>query len=541
MEILKVEDLSFSYAGAGSPSLDGVSFSARAGEIIAVCGASGSGKSTLLRMIKRELIPEGERSGDVFICGARQSDLTPRDAAADVGFVFQSPEMQIVCDKVWHELAFGLENLGTEQSVIRRRVAETASYFGIGGIFDKRTDELSGGQKQLVALASVCVMSPKIILLDEPTSRLDPIASLEFVSMLRRLSRELGMTVIIAEHTLGGIIDMCDRLIALDGGKIIADGTPRDSIKSLAKTPLIYTLPAPARVFISTHGEGECPLGVSEGRVYIENNFKNEIRALPRSNKSGTGGAALEMKDVFFRYDRRGDDVLRGMSLRVLEGEILSILGANGSGKSTALSVISGIRRAYSGRVRIFGKDISEYKNQTLYRGCLSMLPQDVQTVFLKNTVYEELCDVGGKDFELPFDISHLYKKHPYDLSGGEQQLAALAKVLLTKPRLLLLDEPTKGLDGATKRRLKTIISSLKDGGTTTVIVTHDTDFAADISDRCALVFSGEVICCDDVDKFFFESEFYTTETSRMTRGYYDGAVRVDDVLRLAEINGRRK
>ena len=540
MEILKVENLSFTYAGADAPALDGVSFSVGAGEVVAVCGASGSGKSTLLRAIKRELTPAGRMSGDIFIGGVPQSELSPREAASLVGFVFQHPDMQIVCDKVWHELSFGLENLGTEQSIMRRRVAEISSYFGLDQIFDKRTSELSGGQKQLVALASVCVMSPKLILLDEPTSSLDPIASLGFISVLRRLSRETGATVMIAEHTLGGVLDMCDKLIALDGGRIISIDTPRRAVSALKDTSLYLTLPAPARVFLSTGGTGDCPLDIAGGREYIENNFKSDVRSLDFPEAPKRNAPALEMKNVFFRYDRRGGDVLNGMTLDVREGEIFAILGSNGSGKSTALAVAAGIRRAYSGEVRVFGQKLSEYKNQTLYRNCLSMLPQNVQTVFLKNTVYEDLCDVS-REISLPFDISRLYNKHPYDLSGGEQQLAALAKVLLTNPRILLLDEPTKAIDGEKKRMLAEILKKLRDGNATVVIVTHDAEFAAEVADRCALMHRGEIISCDETRRFFSQNENFTTETSIMTRGIYDGAVIVDDAIKLAHLNGRRE
>ena len=541
MEILKIEGLNFTYAGAETPVLSDVSFSVGRGEFITVCGATGSGKSTLLRMIKRELTPEGEKSGMITVCGTPQDGLSALDAAKKIGFVFQHPEQQIVCDKVWHELAFGLENLGTPSDVIRRRVAETASFFGIDDIFYKKTSELSGGQKQLVALASVMAMRPEILLLDEPTSRLDPIASAEFVSTLKRLSRETGVTVVIVEHSLGELLGISNKLLVLDGGRVAVFAPPREAISKLTVETVKKTLPAAPKIYLSLGAAGDCPLTVAEGREFIEKNYKNDTRALPETAREISAEPALEMKNVFFRYGKDEKDALCGMSLKVNAGEIFCVLGGNGSGKTTALGVCSGILRAFSGEVRVFGKKLKDYKNQTLYKNCLSMLFQDVQTVFLKNTVREELESVGGKNIDLPYDVSHLYNKHPYDLSGGEQQLVALGKVLLTHPRLLLLDEPTKALDGAAKEALEGVLKDLKNQGMTVVIVTHDTDFAASVADRCAMFFAGEVISEGGVREFFSDNSYFTTEAARMTRGYYDNAVTPRDVCELCRQNGRRE
>ena len=542
MEILNVENLSFKYPQSDGQVLSDVSFSALRGEFITVCGSTGSGKSTLLKMIKRELSPLGEKSGEIRIFGAPQAQMSDYDAARKVGIVFQHPEQQIVCDKVWHEIAFGLENLGEPRELIRRRVAETAAYFGIENIFYKKTAELSGGEKQLVALASVMAMEPDIILLDEPTSRLDPIAVKEFIATLRRVCREMGTTVIIVEHSLGDLLEISDKLLVLENGRVAAFGAPRDAVAALGKNSSVAEmLPCAPRVYLGTDAGGVCPLGITDGREYIEKNFKNDVRSLERKAGDRSENIALELKNVYFKYQKNGRDILSDLSMKVYDGEIFAILGGNGSGKTTALGVIAGLLRAYAGDIKIFGKKSSEYKNQTLYKNCLSMLFQDVQTLFLKNTVYEELVDVGGKDFSLPYDISSLYSKHPYDLSGGEQQLVALAKVLLTKPRILLLDEPTKGLDGGVKKQISDVIKGLKKSGITVVVVTHDADFAANTADRCALFFGGEVISSGEPREFFSSNVFYTTEACRMTRGYYDGAVTSDDVVALCRLNGRRE
>jgi len=542
MEILAVEDLSFSYPLCSQPAVRDVSFSLERGEFAVLCGATGSGKSTLLRMLKRELIPNGDMSGRVMFCGSSLSELSARDSASRIGFVMQRPEQQIVTDKVWHELAFGLENLGVPQDEIARRIAETASYFGIISWYGSDTAELSGGQKQLLNLAAVLVMQPELLILDEPTAQLDPIAASDFIATLRRLNQDFGITILIAEHRLEEVVPLCDRLIVMENGSITANGSPRKVISSLRKRPeLLCGMPAASRLYAALGGSGECPLTVREGRDYIAENFRSEIRSLPEPARTSYGETALEFRDVFFRYDRQSPDVLSGLSLKIMKGELFCILGGNGSGKTTALSAAAGILRPYCGDIRIFGKKQKDYRNRSLYRECLAMLPQDVQTVFLRNTVREELDEAGADVSALPYDLLHLMDKHPYDLSGGEQQLTALAKVLATKPKLLLLDEPTKGMDAATKQGIVNVLKKLRDSGITIVAVTHDVEFAAVCADRCAMFFGGQIVSVGTPEDFFTANNFYTTAVSRMTRGIYDRTAVLEDAAELCRINGRRE
>ena len=542
MEILKVENLSFKYPLCTEKSLDGISFGLERGDFLCVCGSTGSGKSTLLRMLKRELIPNGEKSGAVFVGGKCAEELTEREAAEKIGFVMQRPEQQIVTDRVWHELAFGLENLGIEKNEIRRRVSEMACYFDIEDWFERSTAELSGGQKQLLNLASVMVMRPDILILDEPTAQLDPIAASAFISTLTKLNRELSLTVIIAEHRLEEIIPASNRLLVLENGKTLAYGETQKTVEVLRLNKrACESMPMPVRLYCELGAEGECPLDVRAGRTFLEKNYYNNERKTEVPEYVFPGNKALEFSEVYFRYERPLPDVLRGLSFSVYEGEIFCILGGNGSGKSTALSCAAGLLKPYSGKIRVFGRGIKEYKNQSLYRNCLTMLPQDVQTVFLKNTVREELAELGEAVESLPFNLSPLYDKHPYDLSGGEAQLVGLGKVLASKPRLLLLDEPTKGLDAHMKRITGEILHKLKAGGMTLVIVTHDIEFAAEYADRCAMFFRGEITSLDIPHLFFPQNSFYTTAVSRMTRGFYDGAVTINDVLELCRANGRRE
>ncbi len=539
MEILKVENLSFTYPLCNEKAIDGISFSVDRGDFITVCGATGCGKSTLMRMIKKELTPLGDMTGRVFYKGRDINTLSEAETACSIGFVAQRPEEQIVTDKVWHELAFGLENMGIARDIIRRRVSEMTCYFGIEDWFEKSVSELSGGQKQLLNLASVMVMQPDVLILDEPTAQLDPIAASDFIATLSKLNRDLSLTVIITEHRLEEVIPVSNRLLAMECGKILKYGETRQVVASLRENDVFTRgMPAAVRIFNSFDLNGPCPLTAREGRDYIESNFPNTVISLEETDeRNDKKETVLEFSDVYFKYAKELPDVLRGLDFKVYKGEIFCIMGGNGSGKSTCLSVAAGLHRPYSGNVRVLGKKIKDYKKNELYRECLSLLPQDVQTVFLKNTVKEELEDVKSNEDFLPYDLSGLYERHPYDISGGQQQLLALAKVLSTSPKILLLDEPTKGLDAYAKKEIGDILKRLRNGGMTVICVTHDVEFAAEYADRCAMFFRGEITSCGVPSEFFSGNNFYTTAANRMTSGYYKNITTVSDAVKIMRMN----
>lgn len=538
MEILTVKSLSFRYSLGKENAITDLSFSVNKGDFAVICGATGSGKSTLLRLLKKELIPNGELKGEIRFLGEPLFNIDEKNSACRIGYVMQNPEQQIVTDKVWHELAFGLENMGLPSEVIRRRVAETACYFGIEDWFEKSVSELSGGQKQLLSLASVMVMQPELLLLDEPTAQLDPIAAADFVATVAKLNRELSLTVLMTEHRLEEVLPVSDRLLVLEKGKSIAFGKTRNTVSALReKKEILEGMPASVRLFSCFDIPASCPLAVCEGRKFIEKHFGNEIRALPEEMYRHSESVALEFCDVFFRYAKELPDVLRGLSFKVYDNEIFCILGGNGSGKSTALSAAAALVKPYAGKIKIFGKKLRDYRDGTLYRGCLAMLPQDVQTLFSRNTVREELQEISFEAERFSFGFSELSDSHPYDLSGGQQQLLALAKVLASEPRLLLLDEPTKGLDAHTRNKLVSVIRRLKASGVTVIAVTHDVEFAAEIADRCALFFRGEIVSSDVPRRFFAGNSYYTTAASRMTEGYYDLVSTVFDTEALCRKN----
>ena len=534
MAYLTVEGVSFTYPESGAPALEEVDLQIERGELVALLGATGSGKSTLLRLIKPELRQNGDLRGKVEWDGRPVDSLTPRESAG-IGYVAQNPEEQLVTDKVWHELAFTMENLGALRGQIARRIAETSAYFDIDDLYARETATLSGGQKQLVNLAAVMTADPALLLLDEPTAQLDPIAATRFLETVVRLNRELGLTMIVSEHRIEELFAMCDRIVILDRGRVRFNGTPREAAKH-AQEHLRF-LPAAARLFYLTGGRGEAPLSIREGQNYVST-FNNSDKELTCNKKQENGDPALALKNVYFRYEKSGADVLFDLSLTVYGGEIFALLGANGAGKSTAAAVAAGLRKPYSGSVRLFGKRLRDYRDGTLYKGNISLLPQDVESLFLHETVREELAGCEAAIRELPYDFAPLYDRHPYDLSGGERQLLALCKALASQPRVLLADEPSKGLDREMKDLLIEVFRGLKERGVTVVLITHDVEFAALCADRCALFSQGGIAAVDSAADFFSDNRFYTTAASRMTRRFVDGAYTVERAARLLCGNG---
>ena len=547
MEFLQVKNLSFTYPNRGEAALDGLNFSVERGSFTVLCGQSGSGKTTLLRLLKRELAPHGALSGEILYGGAPLSALSDRRSAAEIGFVRQDPDEQLVTDKVWHELAFGLESLGLKNSDIRRRVGEMASYFGIQSWYHSETDRLSGGQKQLLNLASVMVMQPKLLLLDEPTSQLDPIAAADFIATLQKLNRELGLTILLSEHRLEEVFPVADRVIVMERGRPCLTGTPRELCGVLRSHPLAQGLPSASRIWAGLDvPDTPCPLTVREGRELLETYFAGRAGALVPVRPRPETPPVLQADGLCFRYEKDAPDVLRELSLAVRGREIFALLGGNGAGKTTTLHLLAGLEKPYRGTIRVLGKKMKDYKNGALYRGCLSLLPQSPRTVFLKDTVredYRQLLEAHGVKageqaekidaMAARLDIAPLLDRHPYDLSGGEQQKCALGKLLLTDPKILLLDEPTKGLDAEYKERLRTLLHALRTEGRTIVLVTHDVEFAAAVADRCALFFDGEVIADGAPNEFFSGNHFYTTAASRIARAVFPNAVLCEEVVAL--------
>lgn len=577
MASFTINDLTFTYPQRNAPALRNLSFSIEEGQFVILCGVSGCGKTTLLRQLKPILAPHGTRSGDILFTGKPLETLDRRTQCASIGFVMQNPDNQIVTDKVWHELAFGLESLGCDSSEIRRKVAEIASFFGIQNWFHHNVAELSGGQKQLLNLASAMVTQPSALILDEPTGQLDPIAAADFLATVGKINKELGVTVIMTEHRLEEVFSLADRVLVLERGEIIADGTPhmigtmlRDSAH-----PIFFAMPTPIRVHAAVENSLACPLTVREGRAWLTQiaatkplnkdfsrpSASEQAGGNPGAQGDGSSGEpilppdvagsnsiaekqAVEFNNVWFRYDKALPDVLKGLSLKIPYGAFHCLLGGNGTGKSTALSLLTGINKPTRGSIKIAGRTLSEYNGKTLFDHLLGALPQDPQALFVGKTVREDLLEMlpvrGLADEENSRRINRvsrlcrletLLDAHPYDLSGGEQQRAALAKVLLLQPRILLLDEPTKGMDAGYKQIFAEILQSLNRQGVTILMVSHDIEFCAEYAGCCSLFFDGGIVSSAAPREFFSGNNFYTTAANRMARHLLPEAITVCDIV----------
>lgn len=557
METFRIEQLAFSYPNMEKLALKNINLTIESGEFVVICGKSGCGKSTLIRHLKTVLTPYGKREGDIYFQGRLLDLVDDRTQSSQIGYVLQSPENQIVTDKVWHELAFGLESLGYDNNTIRLRVAEMANFFGIQTWFRKNVTELSGGQKQLLNLASIMAMQPSVLILDEPTSQLDPITASDFLKTIKKINEELGITIVIVEHDLEEVFNMADRIILMDEGEVIIDDNPKNVGKKVKKLipDMFEAMPSPIKI-ASSLNINETPITVKEGRYFINELFVNEEVAYTRveddkeNNNIYLDKAAIKMKDVWFKYEKNGNDIVKDLNFEVKEGEFFCIVGGNGTGKSTTVSLICGINKPYRGKVELFDKNIKEYKNKELFNNNIAILPQDPQSLFVKNTVEKDLYEMFpklgiskrekiGKIAKISelVEIEDLLNHHPYDLSGGEQQRVALAKVLLLEPKLLILDEPTKGLDAHFKVKFAKIINKLIENKVTVVMVSHDIEFCASYAHRCALFFDGSIVTSNTPNKFFSGNSFYTTVANRMSRQVFENAVTCEDVIILCNGN----
>lgn len=533
MGTITIRNLSFYYPEQEKPALQNVSLSVERGEFLVLCGPSGCGKSTLLRQLKTVLAPHGRRTGEILFSDTALESLDQRTQSRQIGFVQQSPENQTVTDKVWHELAFGLESLGFDTPAIRRRVAEMASFFGIQSWFYQDVAELSGGQKQLLNLASVMVLQPSVLILDEPTSQLDPIAASDFLATLGRINRELGTTILLTEHRLEEAFSLCTRAAVMDNGTILCTGTPAEVGAQLRQSGhgMFLAMPAAMRIWAAVDGKAPCPVSVTDGRAWLEQYTQTcELLDLQAEEIPSFSENAIKATGLWFKYEKNLPDVVKGLNLTLGKGEFLALLGGNGTGKTTTLKLLADLQKPYRGEIS--------------RNGIIGVLPQNPQALFVKKTVREDLYEVfrGRKLAKEDQDgraahvtalcgLSELLDRHPYDLSGGEQQRAALAKILLLNPEILLMDEPTKGLDAEFKQTFAEILRVLLERGVSILMVSHDIEFCAAHAHRCALFFDGSIVTEGSPRAFFSGNSFYTTSANRIARGVLPEAVTAEDII----------
>ena len=524
MAQITIKNLSFRYSLGRENCLEKINLEINEGEFVVLCGKSGCGKTTLLRQLKPAIVPKGEREGKIYLNGTELDKTDLRTQSEKIGFVMQNPESQIVTDKVWHELAFGLENLGMKTAEIRLRVSEMASYFGIDDWFDKKTTELSGGQKQILNLAAVMAMHPDILILDEPTSRLDPIAADRFLETVNKIHKDLGVTVIITEHRLEDIFSFADRIVVMDCGKIIADDKPKRIGEIANELPKLVklSLPATVKIFAEANGKGEAPVCVRDGRNWLKNQ-KIICKKIERKNIYFSEKNAIELKNISFKYEKNTDDILNSLSLKIPQGSVFALLGGNGAGKSTLFKVIVGSEKPYNGKIKI--------------NGTVAAMPQEVQTLFASRTVKEELSEMSQDNEKIEkvanlTQIKNLFDSHPFDLSGGEQQRVAVAKLLLCERDIYFFDEPTKGMDAEFKKIFSEILSELKAKDKTVIIISHDIDFCAENAELCAMLFDKNISAVNTTDEFFDGNRFYTTAANKISEGFIDGAITNKDVIK---------
>ena len=562
MEQITVRNLTFSYRGAEEAALSDISFDIRKGDFVLLIGESGCGKTTLLRHLKRDTAPVGTCRGKILFDGRPLQEMSAAEHAARIGIVQQNPESAAATDKVWHELAFGLESLSCPQRVMQAKVAEMTAFFGLESIFYSSMDSLSGGQRQMVNLASVMVMEPELLILDEPTSQLDPIAAGDFCHILRRINEELGTTILMTEHRMEEAFSLCDRVMVLDRGRLLLEDTPSEAVRKLYAMghSMYFAMPAAARLYMElnrnrdgektagrdTKGVAEnaealdmdIPLNVKQGNVWFSDFYYANSECIKGENTrlSETEGekkeTALQARELWFRYEREGADILKACSISLRRGSITALLGGNGTGKSTLLHVLAGHFLPYDGRVE--------------HHLRIGMLPQNPQAMFAKKTVEEELRDSikadkgtsradGAETIEKiahRFGMHLLLKHHPYDLSGGEMQKLALAKLVLGDYDLLLLDEPGKGMDYAFKEEMGRMLRNLAAEGKTILLVSHDVEFSARYADYCGLFFDGHTVSIQGKREFFRQNNFYTTAVRRICRNYLQDAVVFEDVVK---------
>ena len=547
----KINNLSFTYPESKKQAIKNINLTINQGEFIVICGKSGSGKSTLLRMLKPELTPHGTKEGEIKFFGSDEFSL--RNSAEKIGFLMQNTEYQAVTHSVRTELAFGLENLGLDSKTIRLRIAEISSYFSLENIIDKKTAELSGGQKQMVCLASILAMHPDVIIFDEPTSQLDPMTAEALLNTIHKLCKENGITVIITEHRLENLIPIADRVIVMDSGEIISDTSPRNIPSELITDNDFVSSAVPTSMRLHSELKLKSPvsLNVAEGRQMLSSLFSEKPSYTVPDNKKADIKAevAIEVKDLWFAYDK-SRYVLNGLDLRIKKGSFFAMLGANGAGKTTALSLISGTLTCKQGKIKLFGKPINKYKTDEIYGKTIGVLPQKCESLFGGYSVREDFeksltKSVPDKksrkeriDEVASFcEIADLLDRHPYDISGGELQRAALCMVLLKNPQILLLDEPTKGMDNLFKKQFARKIKELNNSGITVVMVSHDTEFCAEYCDECALIFDGMCALQDETTKFFSQNFFYTTSANKIAREFFPLAVTERQVLQLCREN----
>ena len=550
--MIKFNDFSFYYPDAVTPALDKINVRIGEGEFLVITGPSGGGKSTFLRAING-LIPNfygGKISGDVLVQGKNASETPTNEMSELVGMVFQDPENQLISNQVEREIAFGMENLCFSQELMRKRVEEALDAVNISRLRNRTTSELSGGQKQKVAIASALAMHPSILLLDEPTSELDPRSAEDVLNVIEKINDELGLTILLVEHRLERVIHHVDRMLMIDGGKLIYDGSPR-KIKSAHIENWKVGLPPVTRLslhFKDKIANNGIPLTVKEARLALKDVLSNPKKNIAWERKNSSGKVSISLEKVFFSYDGE-KDVLKNISFKVYEGDMIALMGKNASGKTTLVKLMNGLVKQRKGKIELFGKKINDYSLDELIQK-VGIVFQDPNLHLFNDTVQEEVAfvlrnlgmekeqiDKKVEEILRRFKIYQYRNSYPHDLSGGERQRVALASVLVSEPEILILDEPTRGMDYFLKKEL---ISYLKEKAKTVIMVTHDVETAAEFADRVVLLSEGSIISDGNKRDVLSKALLFSPQINRLVQPYTkygipDDTLTVEEVLKVVE------
>lgn len=481
MVLFKTENLTFAYPAEKDNALSNVNLQINKGEFIVLMGRTGSGKSTLLKLFNPAIVPFGKIDGEIKV------------NTKQIGYVGQNPELTFVSENVRSELVFALENQRLSNNDIALRLGEISSFFNLSHLLDRNISTLSGGEKATVAIAAAMINKADAIILDEPTAQLDSKSSYELINLLKRVNDELGVTVLITTHLSDGLIDKCDRLVVLDNGSVIFDDVTEN-----VNDAVLPFYPLSAQLFESR------PLTVKSAIP-----FSGALNEKPVENNS-ISSEIVNLKSITFAYDKKGSDVLDRLDFKAYDRKIHCIIGANGSGKTTLLKIIAGIKKPYSGKVKVNGR--------------VAYLPQNPNYLFTKDTVGEEIDRKTAEEFGL----SDRLDMHPYDLSGGQAQKLAMAILSKQNYDIMLLDEPSKALDVFYKKELILYLKSLNK---TIIIVSHDLDFVGDIADYVSFLSDGVITLAGERRQVLSSLSYYTTQVRRITASRLTSAVSTEDLL----------
>jgi energy-coupling factor transport system ATP-binding protein len=527
--LIDIEDLSFRYADSKKASLSDVSLSINDSEFVLIAGPSGCGKSTLCRCING-LIPwfyGGEITGSVKVQDRDVFTTPTKEMAKVVGTVFQDPENQLVANSVEREIAFGMENMGFPRKLMAKRIEEVMDMIGIDHLRHRQISTLSGGEKQKIAIASVLVLHPQVLILDEPTSELDPKGAEEVIQITRRLNEELGLTILLVEHRLDRVLQMVDRLIIMNEGGVKYDGDPRRwtelDLPDIGMPPITR--------LGKRLGKKEIPLSVKEGRSFLSSFLKKANLTSKSWSYERSSKCIARVTNLRFAYPE-GKEVLKEINLSIYEGEFIAVIGRNASGKTTLAQLLNGLLKPTGGKVIINGLDTKKTSVEDLAR-FVGYVFQDPNLLLFAETVEEEITfmmkNLGfSKDLikrrleeELErFNLRHCRLSYPRSLSTGEKQRVALASVLAAKPKMLILDEPTRGLDYLLKRDLMKYLLRYKKEGGTILLITHDIELVAEFAERVILMSEGRIVADGEKHSILANSLHFSPQINRLIQPF---------------------